>query len=123
MKHIFVECLSEITRDSINLKMLLFILFSNRKKCGWQYSPETPSELINYGLVISDSFIIHAPAPTNELKLTIVDQFLDLVADSVMLIHPPFPPECCLHINEPDIKKLLLSNKRIFHVYPFQTQL
>jgi hypothetical protein len=91
----------------INLKILLFILYSNRKNSGWWDSPETPSELINCGLVVGDSLIIHAPAPTNELKLTIVDQLFHLVAHTVMLIHPPFPPKCCLHINEPDMKKFI----------------
>jgi hypothetical protein len=94
----------------VQFRKQAWLVSTSEKSVGWQNSPKTPSELINGRLIVGDSLIIHTPTTTNELKLTIVDQFLDLVTYSVMLFHPPLPPECCLHINEPDIKKLLLSD-------------
>jgi len=49
-------------------------------------------------LVVSDCFIVHDPAASKELNLSIGHKLLDLVAQVVSLLLPPLPEEGCFHL-------------------------
>jgi hypothetical protein len=64
--------------------------------------PKTVSELVDGGLIVCGSFIVHRPSGVDDLQLSIVDQVDKVLFEIVRLVLPPLPKKCRLHLNEPD---------------------
>ena len=80
---------------------------------------ESPSHLINDGIVMCGSFVIHTPTTINEFKLTILYQSLDFSLSCLILFLPPSPEKCNFHINEPKNSfqkyKCVIKNQLVFY--------
>lgn len=63
-------------------------------------SPESPSELINDGVIVRDSLVVHAPSSSDDFQSSFVYQISYVLPRLLVLPLPPFPQESGFNVNK-----------------------
>lgn len=67
-----------------------------------RHLPQAPSELVDNRCVIGSGLVVHAPSAADELKPTGCHEVFYDALRVLGLVHPPFPEECRLYVDEPE---------------------
>ena len=83
---------------------LIFLIWLSYKR---KYLPKSPCHLIDNVVVMSSCFIVHAPAPVDELQSALLYKLFNNCAGIICLFFPPLPEKSHFYVNKPPLQIFL----------------